>query len=115
MATSLAEATERHNYPVWACAILSNHMHMVIRRHRDDAMRMWRSIADRLRIDLQQVPAIGVGHPVWADRPYKVFLSTPEDIRIRIRYVEGNPEKEGLPPQKFDFVKEYDGWPFRRT
>jgi hypothetical protein len=28
----------------------------------------------------------------------------------RIDYVEQNPEKEGLPPQHYDFVKEYDGW-----
>ena len=29
---------ESRNYTVWACAILSNHAHMVIRRHRDDAI-----------------------------------------------------------------------------
>lgn len=106
MADSLKEAIGRHTYPVWGCAILSNHMHMVIHRHRDDAMTMWLNIADRLRMDLQQVSEIGAGHPVWADRPYKVFLFSPEDTRIRIRYVVKNPEKKGLPPQSYGFVKE---------
>jgi len=28
-----------------------------------------------------------------------------------IKYVEENPTKARLPAQKWDFVKEYDGWP----
>jgi hypothetical protein len=25
-------------------------------------------------------------------------------------YIEGNPAKHGLPPQKWPFVQKYDGW-----
>ena len=114
MANSLTEAILKHSYTAWACAILSNHMHMVIRRHRDDAMTMWLNIADRLRMEFQQLPEIGAGHPVWADRPYKVFLFSPEDIRVTIRYVEQNPEKERLARQRYGFVTEYNGWPFHK-
>ena len=43
---ALGKVIAEKNYTVWACAILSNHVHMVIRRHRDDALAMWRAIAD---------------------------------------------------------------------
>ena len=53
-------------------------------------------------------------HPVWSHRPYKVFLYTPEDVTGytpedvtgRIDYVNETPEKEGLSPQHWAFVKE---------
>jgi hypothetical protein len=50
-------------------------------------------------------------HPIWSQRPYKVFLYAPEDVRGRIDYVNQNPLKEGLPPQEWDFVAVYDNWP----
>ena len=40
-----------------------------------------------------------------------MFLYTPEDVRGRIDYVQGNPRKEGLLPQDWDFVTVYDNWP----
>ena len=43
-------------------------------------------------------------HPVWSNRPYKVFLRNDVQIRQTIRYVEENPVKEGLPRQKWSFV-----------
>jgi hypothetical protein len=53
---------------------------MVIRRHRDDAMTIWKSIGDATRSRLQMNPDVGVEHPVWAARPYKVFLWSPLDV-----------------------------------
>lgn len=102
------------NYTVWACAVLSNHVHLVIRRHRDDALTMWKKIVDVTRLRLREFADIDSEHPVWASRPYKVYLHTPGDIRTRVRYVEKNPEKEGLAVQRYDFVQAYNGWPFHK-
>ena len=101
-------------YTVWACAVLSNHVHLVIRRHRDDALTMWHRFADATRLRLREFPEVENNHPVWSERPYKVFLSTPEAVRSCIGYVESNPEKEGLPPQEFEFVQVYNNWPFHK-
>lgn len=111
---AVARVVAERNYTVWACAILSNHIHLVIRRHRDDALAMWRAIADATALALRDFPKVGAEHPVWAARPYKVFLRTPGEVRGRIDYVDCNPEKEGLPRQAFPFVHTYDNWPFHR-
>jgi REP element-mobilizing transposase RayT len=115
MTVAVRRVVAERDYTVWACAILSNHMHMVIRRHRDDALTMWKAVAEGVQSALSAFTDVGAEHPVLAARPYKVFLRTPDDVRGRIRYVNGNPEKEGLPEQQFDFVELYDNWPFHKT
>jgi hypothetical protein len=88
---------------------------VVIRRHRDDALAMWQSIAEATRQKLCAFSDIGPEHPVWSSRPYKVFLKTPHEVRGRIQYVDLNPEKEGLSKQQFAFVQPYNNWPFHKT
>jgi REP element-mobilizing transposase RayT len=112
---ALAQVIATRKYTVWACAILSNHAHLVIRRHRDDALTVWNAFADESRAKLRVFADIGPKHPVWALRPYKVFLRTPDEVRGRIAYVEHNPEKEGLQRQHFDFVQPYNNWPFHNS
>lgn len=111
---SVGKVVSRVGYTVWACAVLKNHMHLCVRRHRDDAQAMWRHFADQTRDELQLVRDVPDEHPVWSTRPYKVFLYTSDDIRRVIKYIEANPAKEGLQPQRWDFVTPYDGWPHRR-
>jgi REP element-mobilizing transposase RayT len=98
---AIARIVAERRYTVWACAIMSNHVHMVIRRHRDDALAMWRAVADNSRGALHEFPDVGCNHPVWSTRPYKVFLRTPE--------------KEGLSAQRYDFVQSYNNWPFHKA
>ncbi len=112
---AIGEMVAARRYTVWACAVLSNHMHMVIRRHRDDALSMWDAIVDLTRLRLRLFSDVGDDHPVWAARPYKVFLRTPDEVRARIKYVDRNPEKEGLSRQQYAFVQSYDNWPFHKT
>jgi len=111
---ALGEVVAKEGYTVWACAVLSNHMHLVIRRHRDDALAMWHKLADATRLRLCSALNTATNHPIWSDRPYKVFLDTPEAVRSCVRYVEANPEKEGLSTQGFDFVHIYNDWPFHK-
>ena len=109
---AFAQVIENNRYTVWQCAILSNHAHLCIRRHRDDARSMWQRLADASRNRLRLFADVPDDHPVWSNRPYKVFLYTPEDVRQRVQYVAGNPVKEGLSPQEWPFVTPYDGWPY---
>jgi REP element-mobilizing transposase RayT len=114
LSDAFAKVIAERRYTVWACAILSNHAHLVIRRHRDDALAMWHAVAAECRDRLRLFAEIGAEHPVWSTRPYKVFLRTPEEVRGRIEYVDRNPEKEGLPQQRYDFVQPYNNWPFHK-
>ncbi len=109
-----AEVVAKANYTLWACAILSNHIHLVIRRHHDDALTIWHRFADATRLRLREFPDITADHPIWADRPYKVYLNTPQRVRACNRYVERNPENEGLTAQQYDFVQPYNNWPFHK-
>jgi len=114
----VAEAIERvvrgNKYTCYACAICSNHMHLVIRRHRDDWRTMWTHLTNAVRKGLGEFDDVRLDHPVFSERPYAVYLYSPQDIRGRIEYVMENPEKEGLPRQDFEFVMAYDGWPFAK-
>jgi hypothetical protein len=102
-------------YTVWACAVLKNHAHLCVRRHRDDAKLMWDAFANETRAGLRLFADVPQAHPVWSERPYKVYLYTPDDVRRVIGYIEGNPEKEGLSPQNWPIVAPYDGWPNKKA
>ncbi len=111
---ALGKVVAEQGYTVWACAVLSNHAHMVIRRHRDDALTMWHRLADATRLRLREEASLAPEHPVWSSRPYKVFLRTPHEVCTRIGYVERNPARERLARQHFQFVLAYNNWPFHK-
>jgi len=53
-------------------------------------------------------------HPLWTKGGRKIILDAPAAVRQRIRYVENNPIKEGLPRQIWDSAVPYDNWPFHK-
>jgi hypothetical protein len=110
IADSFAQLVHLVGYTVWACAILKNHAHLVVRRHRDAPEEIWGRFADASRAAIRTAKIVDDEHPVWSLRPYKVYCNTPNEVRTRVDYVFDNPQKEGLPDQHYDFVKEYDGW-----
>lgn len=111
---AFAHVVASRRYTLWGCAVLRNHAHLCIRRHRDDALTMWRGFAEQSARTLRLFADTPDDHPVWSSRPYKVFLYTPDDARRVVAYIEGNPVKEGLSPQVWSFIKPYDGFPFDR-
>jgi REP element-mobilizing transposase RayT len=115
MADAIREVITRCRYTCWSCAILSNHVHLLIRRHRDDANTMWDEFAHAIAQVLRRFEDVGPNHPVWSDRPYKVFLYTPHEVEGRIGYIRRNPEKENLPRQEWSFVLPYNGWPLHNA
>ena len=75
---------------------------------------IWRHFAEASRLRLRAFNDIGAAHPVWADRPYAVYLYEPQEVHGRAAYVEVNPMKEGLPAQRWSFVMMYDNWPHHK-
>jgi len=112
IAESFASTIQRRNYTCYACAIMPEHIHLLIRRHRDMPEAMIEAFQEDSRSAILGLKSKGRGidHPVWGGPGWKVFLDTPLDIRRIVRYIENNPIKIGLPKQVCSFVKPYDGW-----
>jgi len=111
-----ARATES-NIAIWACAILPDHAHLVIAHHRYKVEQVSNLLKGAATLRLAEE---GV-HPLaatprrdgrlptpWGRGEWKVFLFTPTDVRRAVAYVESNPAREGLPRQRWKFVRPYE-------
>ena len=112
IAEAFSEVIERQRYSCYACAIMPDHIHAVVRKHKDSAEEMIENLKDASRARLIAANRRAATHPVWlAGYGWKVFLDHPVKVRRTIRYVEQNPIKIGLAGQPWRFVKGCDGWP----
>lgn len=114
IAAALAESIAEHRYTCYACAIMPDHVHALVRKHKHQAEQMIENLQDSSRWRLRTSGLCEVDHPVWGGPGWKVFLDHPDAVRRTIRYIEANPIKRGLPAQRWPFVTEYDGWPLHR-
>ena len=114
IADAFTQTMQDHRYTCFACAILSNHAHLIIRKHRNRAETM----IDHLRTEssawLCRLADVPDDHPVWNMGHYKKFLFTPEDITKTLAYIHNNPAREGMPEQNFPFVKLYSAEWYRQ-
>jgi REP element-mobilizing transposase RayT len=104
------------NLVIHACAILPDHVHVVVGAHRldgDDIMACLkragtRGMNDEALHPLRDFARRSGKHPSpWAERGWKVKLYTPDQMRASIRYVEQNPIRAGFRPQRWSFVVPY--------
>jgi REP element-mobilizing transposase RayT len=111
VAQGLAETIRERQYTCYACAIMPDHVHILIRKHRDKAEEMIDRLQTASRLRLGKGEAIDSTHPIWTLGGWKRFLDSQHAIRAVIKYIENNPVKIGLPRQHWSFVSVYDGWP----
>jgi REP element-mobilizing transposase RayT len=97
-------------YTCYSCAIMPEHIHMLIRKHKHHAETMIENLQAASRAALVAANRREPEHPVWGGPGWKVFLYSHEDIRRCVRYIEENPGKGGLPDQHWAFVAAYNGW-----
>ncbi len=111
--TGFAEYVAASGLIVRACAILPDHVHLVVERFRLDIEQVvvqLKGYATRQLMDEQLHPFQTIrlknGRPpkCWSRGEWNVFLENDEDERRAIRYVEDNPLKEGKPRQRWSFV-----------
>jgi REP element-mobilizing transposase RayT len=115
LAVSFSRTVREQGYTCHACAIMPDHVHLLIRRHRDEGHAMIEKLQDDSKAAMIAEQRRSEEHPVWGGRGYAVYLNSPEDMNRTVRYVEDNPIKAGLPAQCWDFVQPYDGWvPWKR-
>jgi len=117
VARGFARYVHRSRLPVWACAIMPDHVHMVVGRV---GMKVEQLVIQLKGHATRQLEFEGI-HPMarfkeagerlphcWVRGQWKVYLD-PGDVRRAIRYVEDNPLKEGMKRQSWKFVSRYDG------
>jgi REP-associated tyrosine transposase len=111
---AFAAVIKKNYYTCYACAVMPDHVHLVIRKHRHSGEEMIECFQRESRVAASLVDGYSTGHPIWTKGGWDRFLDSTSAIRGRIRYVDGNPEKEGLARQVWPFVVAYDGWPFHK-
>lgn len=112
IAAAFSGTIAERRYTCYACAILPDHTHVVIRKHLDRAEEMIVNLQNASRLRLSSEGLAPHNHPVWTSGGWKSFLDSPAAVSAAVRYVEKNPQKAGLGAQKWPFVQPYDGWSF---
>jgi len=110
IAGAFGRVIAKRRYTCYECAIMPDHVHALIRKHRDHAETMVKNLQAASREELIRLGRRAPTHPVWGGPGWKVFLYTQKDFIQVIDYIRNNPVKIGRPRQHWDFVKPYDGW-----
>ena len=108
---SLGGTIRRKGYTSYACAVLPDHEHVLIRKHRDQAPAMVAAMQADSKAGVLEMARRDPDHPVWGGPGWAVFLDHPDDFRRTVRYIEANPVKMRMAAQRWAFVTPYDGWP----
>jgi len=113
IARAFADVIRELRYTCYACAIMPDHVHILIRKHKHLAEEMIVNLQRAGHARLIESGHRSVDQRTWSSGwRWKVFLDHPDEIRRTIRYTDDNPSKIGLPRQEWDFVtRPYDGWP----
>ena len=119
IARGFAHVVQRTNCVIHACAIMPDHVHLVIGRHRYPIQQVTNLLnggaTRRLRFEGLDpfLPFLAAGpkgraHPSpWARKYWKVWLDSPEDVFRSIEYANDNPDKAGLQRQHWSFITPY--------
>ena len=111
VAAGFSQVIDEERYTYYACAIMPDHAHVLIRKYKHTAEEMIEHLQRASRLRLGSCSSRGPDHPVWTTSGYKVFLDHPDEVRRTIGYIYGNPVKLRRPRQDWPFVTPYDGWP----
>lgn len=112
VAHAFEQTIEQRRYTCYACAIMPDHVHLLIRKHRDTAETMIEALKSDSVAACIAAGTHPPGHPVWVGGlGWKVFLEHPDEVQRTIRYIEANPTKARMSAQRWPFVQSYDRWP----
>ena len=99
-----AESIAEGPYVCLACAIMPEHVHIVLARHARAPSRMAGHLKSAATRRLRAAGMWPADRPVWGENCWKVFLDDEEDVARAIVYTNHNPIREGKRPQRWSFV-----------
>ncbi len=116
IAQGFANYVRRSDCVLWACAIMPDHVHAVVARHRYSIEQVSNLMKGAASASLTKA---GI-HPFrdsayrdatvptpWSRGEWSVYLYDDVGIRRAIDYVNQNPTREGFKAQHWKFVKAY--------
>ncbi|MGI9014074.1 MAG: transposase [Phycisphaerales bacterium] len=109
IARGFARAVSASGHVIRACAIMPDHVHVVVMRHPQPVEQIVTHLKTRAT---QQLRAESL-HPFerevhtscWARSFWSRYLSDAEDVARSADYVNANPRRAGLKVQRWNFVK----------
>ena len=102
-------AVDESQIVIFACSIMPNHVHLVVQTHTKSFTGIVAHLKSRATKQMNhenQRPLDGVRSP-WARGHWEVWLDTDAEVFSAIDYVEQNPIRDGLKPQRWPFVVPY--------
>ena len=109
-------AVEEGSYRIHACAVLRDHVHLVIGNHDRSYEQIVGHLKGRATQQLRaenvhaflthERPDGSLPSP-WAEGLWKVYCHDLDHVRNAIEYARNNPLREGLRPQRWRFVVPY--------
>lgn len=112
LADAFARVVVQKKYTVWACAIMPDHVHVLVRKHRYHAEEMIADFQGESRLAMIRRDDVPGEHPLWGGHGWKVFQDSPDDVKRTIRYINDNPVNYRIPRQNWTFVTPYNNWPY---
>lgn len=110
VARGLATVSESSGYRIHACAILPDHVHLVLGRHHYPIEQVIRRLKQAAGLKLKEDSVHPLGYvqgplpTVFARRFWNCFIDSDDYARAAIDYVQRNPLKEGKPKQIWSFI-----------
>ncbi len=98
-----ATAAGEGPYKVYACAILPEHVHMVVGASGRRIRQVVGHFRSRATHSLRE-QALWDDRPLWGEHGWNVYLESAAAVERAIRYVQDNPLKEGKRRQQWSFV-----------
>jgi REP element-mobilizing transposase RayT len=111
IAAAFADVIARERLTCWACVIMPDHVHLLVRKHRLQAEDMIALLQAESATRLRSLDDWGADHPVWGGPGWRVFLDHPDEVVRTCGYIERSADPYWLPRQTYPFVRPYDGWP----
>ena len=99
-----ATAAGEGPYRIYACAILPEHVHLVIGANSRRIRAAVGHLRSRATHALRQEELWDDDRPLWGAHGWNVYLETVAAVERAIRYVNENPLKEGKKRQTWSFV-----------
>jgi REP element-mobilizing transposase RayT len=99
--SGFCKAAQEGQYSIHACAVMPNHVHLVIGRHGRPIRKIvghMKARATRMLKERRQWHEDD--RPVWSEHGWNVFLNDRPAVEHAIRYVEENPVKESKKRQR---------------
>jgi len=104
---AFARLCREQQFVCYACAILQDHIHVLIERNFLPPTAIHNLLKQRAAQAVRTHGLVPVEHPVLNAGVAMYHKYTPAEIRQCVKYITGNFAKHKLPTERYEFVSDY--------